>query len=156
MTPTPAREQLTQLIEGIIAAQPPGAPPPVLIGSSMGGFFANYIAERYGCRAVLVNPAVQPHRLLAAYLGEQRNPYTGEICTLTAQHMVELRDLVVSSMAHPERRMVLLETGDQTLDYREAEAFYRASHCHVEPGGDHSFSRYAAWLPRIAEFLQLG
>ncbi|NNL57304.1 MAG: esterase YqiA [Pseudomonadales bacterium] len=164
MTPTPAREQIAALLDEIIAAQPASAPPPALIGSSMGGFFANYFAEHYGCRAVLVNPAVRPNELFADLVASQENaqaaqlhnPYTGESCTLTAQHMVELRGLVVEPMTHPEHRMVLLETGDETLDYRDAEAFYRAAHCHIETGGDHSFTRYEAWLPRIAQFLQLG
>ena len=122
----------------------------------MGGFYANYFCEQYNYRAVLVNPAVYPHQLLAGHVGELSNPYSGETCTLTAQHMLELRALLVERMAHPERRMVLLQSGDETLDYREAEQYYANSTLHIESGGDHSFTSYSEWLPRIVQFLQLG
>ena len=128
---------------------------PVFMGSSMGGFYANHFAQKYGGKAVLINPAVYPHRLLTAYLGQQINPHTGETYTLRKQHMVELQALMVDPMTHPQQRMVLLQTGDETLDYREAADYYAGSVCHVEHGGDHGFRHFEKWLPAIAQFLEI-
>ena len=126
-----------------------------LIGSSLGGFYANYLAESCGIRAVLINPAVYPHRLLAEYVGEQTNPYTGETYTLDAAYYEKLRALYVEKMLNPHERMVLLQTGDETLDYREAEEYYASSRLNIEQGGDHRYVAFERHLPTIAEFLSL-
>jgi len=124
------------------------------IGSSMGGFLANYLAERYGCAAVLINPAVYPHRLLMDFLGPQVNPYTGVEFSLDETMVASLESLLVTRMQRPERRMVLLQTNDEVLDYREAESYYASSNLLIEQGGDHSFQRYERHLPAIARFLE--
>ncbi len=126
-----------------------------LIGSSMGGFFANYFAEKYRCKAVLINPVVFPHRMLQDHLGRHRNPYTGVEYSLEQGMIAPLSNQVVRNMHSPARRFVMLQKGDEVLDYREAENFYASSHLHVEDGGDHSFVNYDRWLPRIALFLGL-
>ena len=69
--------------------------------------------------------------------------------------MIELQALIVDPMTRPQQRMVLLQTGDETLDYREAADYYAASICHVEQGGDHSFCHFEKWLPAIARFLEI-
>jgi len=145
--PAKAIEQITRLIETVDH--------PVIIGSSLGGFYANFFVEQYGCKAVLVNPAIYPDRLLKGYLGSQSNDYTGETYTLTTQHMVELRALTVTHMAEPKKRLLLVQTADETLDFSEATHFYRASRSVIEYGGDHSFVGYDRWLPVIADFLAL-
>lgn len=127
----------------------------VLVGSSLGGFYANYLAEKYSCKAVLVNPAVYPYNLLDDFLGEQHNPYSGETYTLNKQHMDQLRALFVANMQRPQNRMVLVQTGDEALDYRQAEAYFKNANCIVEQGGDHGFVSFENWLPRIASFLHL-
>ncbi|MDG2079035.1 MAG: YqiA/YcfP family alpha/beta fold hydrolase, partial [Pseudomonadales bacterium] len=63
--------------------------------------------------------------------------------------------LMVDPMTRPQQRMVLLQTGDETLDYREAADYYAGSVCHVEHGGDHSFRHFEKWLPAIAQFLEI-
>lgn len=126
---------------------------PVLIGSSLGGFYANILAARYGLRAVLINPAVHPHKLLAAYVGEQRNYHTGVASEVKLEHFQILEQLEVTP-PHPEKLWVLLETGDETLDYREAEAFYSACKIDVTPGGSHTYEGFAEKLPAIVEFLR--
>ena len=70
-------------------------PQALLVGSSLGGYYATWLAERFGLRAVLVNPAVRPYDLLAAYVGTQKNLHTGEEYDFTAQHIAELRALEV-------------------------------------------------------------
>ena len=125
----------------------------VFIGSSLGGFYANQFSEMTGARAVMINPSVYPHRTIGEYLGPQQSPYTGEKFTVTEESIGQLRELYVESMSDPALRMVLLQTGDETLNYREAESYYRGSHCTVEQGGDHSFVDYPRYLPAIARFL---
>ena len=103
----------------------------------------------------MINPAVYPHRLLADYVGEQTNPYTGETYTLDAAYYEKLRALYVEKMLSPRQRMVLLQTGDETLDYREAEQYYANSRLNVEQGGDHAYVAFGRHFPMIAEFLSL-
>lgn len=126
---------------------------PVLVGSSLGGFMASVLSERYGLRAALINPAVYPHRLLPAYLGQNTNPYTGEQYVLTAQHMTELEAMTPARLSAPTRTLVLLQSGDETLDYRQAVRFYRGSPMSIEPGGSHAYENFAARLPDIYAFL---
>ncbi|MDI1302374.1 MAG: esterase [bacterium] len=125
---------------------------PGLIGSSLGGFYANILAARHGLRAVLVNPAVHPHVLLKAYVGEQRNHHSGVVAEVRPEHF-RLLERVESVPAHPERLWVLLETGDETLDYRQAEQFYRACALDITLGGTHSYEGFLRKLPAINEFL---
>lgn len=125
---------------------------PVLIGSSLGGFYANILAARHGLRAVLINPAVHPHRLLAAYVGEQRNYHTGVASTVRPEHFALLEQWEVRP-PHPQQIWVLLESGDETLDYRQAEAFYAACPVDVTLGGSHGYEGFAGKLPAIMKFL---
>jgi hypothetical protein len=123
-----------------------------LVGSSLGGFYATYLAETYGAKAVLINPAVHPDRDLAPYLGAQRNPYTGEAYELTAEHFAELSAFKVARIARPRRYLLLAQTGDEVLDYRVAVAFYAGAWQLVQGGGDHAFQDFAAQIPVILRF----
>ncbi len=125
---------------------------PLLVGSSLGGYYATHLAERHGLKAVLINPAVNPHQLFDGFLGTQQNLYTGESWELTHDHVVALAELEVPAPQDPQRIQVWLQTGDQTLDYRRAQAFYRACALRIEAGGDHSFQGFAARLPALLSF----
>ncbi len=123
---------------------------PLLVGSSLGGFYATYLAEHYRLKALLINPAVNPHQhLFQSRLGPQTNHYTGEQWLLTKAHITALAKLAVAAPRDPERYYVWLQTGDQTLDYREAEAFYQGCSLRIEPGGDHSFQGFAQRIPDL-------
>ena len=98
-----------------------------LVGSSLGGFYATVAAERLGCRAALLNPAVHPQRHFERYLGPQRNLYTGESFELTRSHIADLVALDVPATTRPGRYWLFVETGDEVLDYREAVAFYEGA-----------------------------
>ncbi len=149
-------QALAVLCEQVEASLAQGPRPLGLIGSSLGGFFATVLAERYELPAVLVNPAVQPHELVAEILGvEQCNPYSGQRFTLDASDQRELQAMEVAELADPARYWVLLQTGDETLDYRRAAARYRDCRLTVEPGGDHHFQGFERHLPEILKFLQL-
>lgn len=124
------------------------------IGSSMGGFLATHLVNEFGGRAVLINPAVDPHKLLANFLGEHQNPYTGERFTLTQTHVEDLQALAIQQLREPQNLWVLLQQGDETLDYRLAEALYRDCHLTIEPGGNHAFEGFERYLMSILAFLQ--
>ena len=145
----PSPREAIALAESIIA----GAPKPVmLVGSSLGGYYATYLAERHGLKAVLVNPAVVAHLQLAAYVGRHANLYSGEEFDFTAAHIDELRAIDVPTLAHAENFWLLVETGDATLDYRQAVAKYRGARQTVLAGGDHSFTRWADVLDQVLDF----
>ena len=123
------------------------------VGSSLGGFYATYMAERHGARAVLINPAIDPHVGLRAYLGRQENLHTGEPYELTEAHLAEWEKLYVPRIT-PSRYLLIVETGDEVLDYRRAvERYAGAQHIVVE-GGDHSLQSFPRHLPRIVEFAR--
>jgi len=125
---------------------------PALIGSSLGGFYATHVAERFGLRAVLLNPAVRPHDLLHDYLGVQRNLYTGEEIVVEARHLDQLRALDVATLADPSRYFLIATTGDEVLDYRQAVEKYRGARQLVIAGGDHSLDRLPAYLDEVLRF----
>lgn len=127
-----------------------------LIGSSMGGFYSLWLAERFDCRAVLVNPAVSPHLLLKDYLGEQVNAYTGERYGFTERDIRVLESQLVPVPRHPERLWLLTQQGDETLDWRDAVNRYPQLRSVVESGGSHGFDGYERFLPSIYQFLTTG
>jgi predicted esterase YcpF (UPF0227 family) len=132
-----------------------GKAPVALIGSSLGGYYATWLAEKHGVRAALVNPAVQPYELLRGYLGPQRNLYTGAEYEFTAQHLTELRALEVPRIT-PSRYLLLVATGDEVLDYRLAVAKYTGCEQIVVDGGDHGFNSFANYLDTVLRFCGIG
>jgi hypothetical protein len=121
------------------------------LGSSLGGFYATHLVEKHGGRAVLINPAIDPHIGLRAYLGTQRNLYTGEPYELTEAHLDEWRALYVPKIT-PGRYLLVVETGDEVLDYRRALERYAGAEQVVVRGGDHSLQSFPSHLARILEF----
>jgi uncharacterized protein len=121
------------------------------VGSSLGGFYATYLAEKHGAKAVLINPAIEPHLGLRAYLGPQKNLHTGAPYELTGAHLRGWEKLIVPRIT-PGRYLLLVETGDEVLDYRQAVRRYAGCQQVVVEGGDHSLQSFAQHLPRIVEF----
>ena len=142
-----AMAMLTGLIEDC-AEQPV-----YLVGSSMGGFFATCLSERYNLRAVLINPAVSPGRGLDKWLGENENYSTGEKWTFEPRHIDEYIKLDPDSLDIKNNYHVLLQSGDQVLDYRDAQIRYQGCSIVTEEGGDHSFIHYEQHLADIHQFL---
>ncbi|KAI5914724.1 YqiA/YcfP family alpha/beta fold hydrolase [Thauera sp. 2A1] len=126
-----------------------------LVGSSLGGYYATWLAERHDLRAALVNPAIVAPLELGAYVGEQTNMYTGETFRFTETHIAELRALEVPAITRPERYWLLVETGDEVLDYRHAVAKYAGARHTVLEGGDHSFTRWTDYLDDLIRFAGL-
>lgn len=127
----------------------------VLIGSSLGGFYATYLAQKYGVRAILINPGVAMPELIEHYLGENTNPYTEQVFFLDQQHVRYIQGLVVDRITLPERLFVMLQTGDEVCDYKLAVAKYSACKLLLEEGGDHTFVNFQQHLPQIFDFLQV-
>jgi predicted esterase YcpF (UPF0227 family) len=123
-----------------------------LVGSSLGGYYATWLAETHGVRAVLVNPAITPHLGLRAYLGPQRNLYTGAPYELTEQHLTELQALWVERPTRPERYYLMVTTGDEVLDYHEAVEKYVGAKQLVVQGSDHGFAEFEQYLDSVLEF----
>ena len=122
------------------------------IGSSLGGYYATHLAERFGARAVLVNPTVRPYADLAPWRGMQTNLHSGAAFEVTQAHFDELLALRVAHITRTERYLLLVETGDEVLDYRDAVAFYGGAFQYVRGGGDHTFTEFADQLPPILRF----
>lgn len=128
--------------------------PITLVGSSLGGYYATYLAEKHALRAVLINPAVMAPTLLGGLVGRQTNFHTGEAFEFTLEHVEQLRALQAPEIT-PERYLLLVETGDEVLDYRHAVARYAGSRSVVVEGGDHSCTRFPEFIPQIIEFCGL-
>jgi uncharacterized protein len=138
------------LLDALIARHPGAA----VVGSSLGGYYATYLAEKHGVRAVLVNPAVRPYELLRPALGTQRNLHTGAEYEFSERHLTELAALEVPAIQRPERYLLMVETGDEVLDYREAVARYHGCRQIVIEGGDHGFSDFGLYLDTVLEFCE--
>jgi predicted esterase YcpF (UPF0227 family) len=138
-------------VQSLVDAAPRDGPL-TFIGSSLGGYYATWLAEHYKARAALVNPAVHPYTELAAWRGMQTNLYTGETFEVTAAHFDELRALRVDALADPARYFLLQQSGDELLDWRIATARYAGAWQLVEGGGDHAFTTFAAHLPEVLRF----
>jgi uncharacterized protein len=143
------------LADGILQKLGAGGTALTVIGSSLGGFYATYLAEKNGLKAVLVNPAVVAALELERYLGPQTWLYSGEPFEFTREHIDELRALEVPKLADPTHYWLLVEEGDETLDYRQAVARYAGAKQTVLPGGDHSFTRWDDYLDEILAFAGL-
>jgi len=126
----------------------------LLVGSSLGGFYATVVAQESGCRAVVINPAVHPQRHFERYLGPQANLYTGERFDLTREHVAELAALDPPAITRPERYWLLVETGDEVLDYRDALAYYAGACQSVVQGGDHSLTSFPEFVPDIVAWAR--
>ena len=146
--PDTPREAI-RAIEAAIAGRDPGTV--TFLGSSLGGFYATYLAQKLGCRAALINPAITPHIGLEAYLGTQKNLHTGEPYELTSAHLDGWRALLVERI-DVERYLLLLETGDEVLDWRAAARKYEGARTVIRDGGDHSLQSFPEHIGRILAF----
>ncbi len=127
-----------------------------VIGSSLGGFYATWVAEQTGCKAVLLNPAVNPARDLANYIGEQTSWHDpAERFFFRSEFVQELRDLSLPNLTQLDRYLAVIAKGDELLDWREMHARYVGAQFHLLEGSDHGLTDFEQHLPVIMAFLDL-
>jgi len=127
-----------------------------VIGSSLGGFYATVLAEATGCRAVLLNPAVDPARDLARHIGEHASWHDpAERFFFLPEYVDELRAMQPAVITSPARYFTLIATGDEVLDWREMRARYAGSPGVLIEGSDHALSDFDRHLPALLDFLAL-
>jgi predicted esterase YcpF (UPF0227 family) len=158
--PANALAFLKQTLEQAIADANKEGKKVYLIGSSLGGFYATWLAQYYGLKAVLLNPAVRPHQLMAKYLGEQvgelENPYTSKRFTLTETDMQVLKAHYVDELVVPENLLVILQMADEVLDATEAAKRFIQSPCVISPGGNHQFEHFEQYIAHLLAWLLNG
>jgi predicted esterase YcpF (UPF0227 family) len=123
-----------------------------IVGSSLGGFYATWLAERFGCRAALINPAVDPLKDLDKHVGITTEWHTGEPFEFKREYIDELAALKVGALTRPERYFLLAATGDEVLDYRDMVAHYAGAHQHVIQGSDHAVSEFEQYVDEVLAF----
>jgi predicted esterase YcpF (UPF0227 family) len=148
LPPSPAAA--IALAQSLIAAQPPERL--TLIGSSLGGYYATWLAEQTGCRAVLLNPAVAPLQDLAQHVGATTAWHSGEPFEFKPEYMDELHALAVPRISRPERYFLVAATGDEVLDWRGMAAHYARARQLIVQGSDHGLSDFAGQIDAVLAF----
>lgn len=127
-----------------------------LIGSSLGGYYATWLAERLGCRAALLNPAIRPPRDLEPYVGVMTAYHSDERFEFKREYIEELKALSVEGITRPSRYFLLAATGDEVLDWREMVAHYPGARQRVIEGSDHGISDFDQYVDEVFAFCGLG
>lgn len=123
-----------------------------VVGSSLGGFYATWLAEHLGCRAVLLNPAVKPPRDLESYVGVTTHYHSDEVFEFKHEYIAELQALALDRITLPQRYLLLAATGDEVLDWREMVAHYPGAQQIVIEGSDHGISEFADYADQVLAF----
>ena len=125
-----------------------------VVGSSLGGFYATQLVAKFAVPAVLINPAMRPWKLFKDLFGDEQIPY--KVCdtwTLDHAHLIDLEQLAVPFVQDADKIMVLLQQGDEVLDYREAERYYKRSLLISESNGNHAMDDFKTKIPMALQFL---
>lgn len=122
-----------------------------LVGSSLGGFYATYLAHKYNLKTTLINPAITPCETLQKSLGYVRNYYDNSVFEWNTAQLESLQKYSVKNI-NPDNFMVLLQKGDETLDYKEAEKKFIDAKLVIEEQGSHSFDGIERYFEAIREF----
>ena len=138
------------LVQSLIAGQAPQRL--TLIGSSLGGYYATWLAEQTGCRAVLLNPAVSPPRDLEKYVGITTGWHDGQPFEFKRGYIAELQALAVPRISRPERYFLVAATGDEVLDWRDMTRHYAGARQLVIEGSDHGLSGFADQVDAVLAF----
>ncbi len=144
-----------QAIEFIVDQYAPG-PQDCLIGSSLGGYYAAYLAQAFGCRCVLLNPAVAPSRDLAPYVGEHKMFHSDEAFFFRAEYLSQLKALEIDKLSQPERYFMIAAKGDELLDWREMVARYPSGTLKLLQHGDHGLSDFSEHVDEVIHFCMSG
>ena len=127
-----------------------------IIGSSLGGFYATWLAERLDVKAVVINPSVNPLKNLQKHVGMTTAWHSDEPFEFKQEYIGELADLRVQRITRPERYFLLAATGDEVLDYRDMVAHYAGARQHVIEGSDHAISEFPQYVDEGLAFCTKG
>jgi len=148
----PSPQAASRLIAGLSADWPSASM--AVVGSSLGGFYATWLAEQRGCRAVLLNPAVDPARDLARHIGSQTHWHDPTQRFYFEPGFVdELRQLGRGPLRDPQRYFCVIAKGDELLDWREMTARYQGAHLRLLEGSDHGLSDFDQHIDAVFDFL---
>ncbi|WP_298632983.1 YqiA/YcfP family alpha/beta fold hydrolase [uncultured Umboniibacter sp.] len=145
ISPEQAWQQIQQLVE---STQPSG-----VLGSSLGGFYANAVHRYLKIPAVMINPAVTPANALRDHIGTNKFWHTDRYFEFSQADVDFLEGLTSDEIGAPQSLWLMVQTHDATLDFKQATERYASAKCSIEYGGDHSFVDYPRYLPAIHRFL---
>ncbi|MFL6659712.1 MAG: YqiA/YcfP family alpha/beta fold hydrolase [Massilia sp.] len=148
-SPAEAIALALELVDGVPAEEL------AIVGSSLGGYYATYLAERLGCRAVLLNPAIVPLKDLDQHVGVTTQYHSDEPFEFKPGYIDQLRALAVPHITRPERYFLIAATGDEVLDYRDMVAHYAGARQHLIEGSDHAISEFKQYVDEVLAFCQL-
>ncbi|MEP6875380.1 MAG: YqiA/YcfP family alpha/beta fold hydrolase [Burkholderiales bacterium] len=151
LPPSP-REAMALLRDGLTGWPVAGTG---VIGSSLGGFYATALAEQLGCRAVLLNPAVDPARDLTRHIGEITAWHSNERFFFRAEFIAELRAISPAALTQLDRYFAVIAKGDEVLSWVEMSERYRGCRIRLLEGSDHALSDFEQQLPEVVGFLGL-
>jgi predicted esterase YcpF (UPF0227 family) len=149
-SPKLAMEQAFALVQGVPAEELS------IIGSSLGGYYATWMAEQIGCRAVLLNPAIVPQLSLDQHVGVTTEYHSDKPFEFKREYIDELHALAIPQITRPERYFLIAATGDEVLDYRDMVAHYPGARQTVIQGSDHAISEYADYMDEVLAFCGVG
>lgn len=149
-SPKLAMAQAFALVQGVPAGELS------IIGSSLGGYYATWMAEQIGCRAVLLNPAIVPQISLDQHVGVTTEYHSDKPFEFKREYIDELHALAVPEITRPERYFLVAATGDEVLDYRDMVAHYPGARQTVIQGSDHAISEYAGYVDEVLAFCGVG
>ena len=139
-------------IEGLIDKNSPNI---LYMGSSLGGYYALYFAQLYKTKSVLINPAIPPLKDFEIHLGKNENYATGNKFTISKDDISYVRNLHHKKILEPKNNLILLESGDEVLNYVEASSYFRGSYIDIFYGGNHSYTSIKEKFTKIKDFFNL-
>lgn len=145
-SPNEAMALSLSLVDGVPAQEL------AIVGSSLGGYYATWLAERLGCRAVLLNPAIVPLKDLDQHVGATTAWHSDQPFEFKREYIDELRALAIDKVTRPERYFLIAATGDEVLDYRDMVVHYAGARQHVIQGSDHAIPEFADYVDDVLAF----
>ena len=143
-----AHNQIINLIES-------NQPNIFFMGSSLGGYYASFFSQKFNKKAVLINPAIPPLKDFEMHLGKNKNYSNGNKFIITKNDIDYIRSLSYKKILKPKNLMILLESGDEILNYNDTSSYFSGSHIDVLYGGDHSYSSFKEKFNKIQDFLKI-
>ena len=143
-----AHDQIINLIES-------NQPNIFFMGSSLGGYYASFFSQKYNKKAVLINPAIPPLKDFEMHLGKNKNYSNENKFTITKNDIDYIRSLSYEKILKPKNLMILLESGDEILNYNDTSSYFSGSHIDILYGGDHSYSSFKEKFNKIQDFLKI-